>query len=303
MEWTDITIEVSREFAQAATAIATGVSNNGLYIEDYEDLEKQVLEIAHIDLIEQDLLDQPRDIVKIHLYLSPEDSVAACIEALQGRFLSEEIVAKVTTTGVKQEDWENSWKKYFHPIEIGNRLVVVPSWEEYTGERVQLLLDPGMAFGTGTHETTYLCLAMLDKLVKGGESLLDIGTGSGILAVAALLLGADSALGIDIDPMCVKTADENARRNKVEKNFVAVAGDLAQKATGKYTIITANIVADAIIRLGPSVLPLLEEDGIFIASGIIKERAAEVEAALDNCGLQQIEKQQKGGWVALAYKK
>lgn len=301
MDWTDLVIEVAQKEAEMAAAIVTGVSAGGLYIEDYADLEEQVLAIAHIDLIEQELLDRPRDVVKIHIYLNQEESVAETLDLLQSRFLAAGIGYQVSTSGVKQEDWENSWKKYFHPIEIGKRLVVVPSWEKYQGDRVQLLLDPGMAFGTGTHETTFLCLELLDEIMQGGEKILDIGTGSGILAVAGLLLGAETALGIDIDPMSVKTADENARRNQVQDRFTVFVGDLAQKAEGQYQIITANIVADAIIRLAPAIPGLLEQGGTFIASGIILERAEEVAAAIQAVGLHLVEERRKGGWAAMAY--
>lgn len=304
MEWTDICVEVPKKMADIAADIATGISGGGLYIEDYSDLEQQVLEIAHIDLIEQDLIDQPRDIVKIHLYLSPDENPASTVELLQSRLLAVSIEGAVSTSGVQQEDWETAWKQYYHPIEIGKRLAVVPSWENYSGKgRVQLTLDPGMAFGTGTHETTFLCLEILDEKIKGNETVLDIGTGSGILAVSALLLGAKSALGIDIDPMCVRTANENAQRNGVQENFVAKAGDLASEAKGVYAIITANIVADAIKKLAPEVLSLLASDGIFIASGIIAERGEEVVAALAENGLTVTEKLEKNGWVALVASK
>lgn len=300
MEWTDICVEVPKKIADVAADIATGISGGGLYIEDYSDLEQQVQEIAHIDLIEQDLINQPRDIVKIHLYLSPDENPAGIVELLHSRLLAADIEGTISTSGVQQEDWETAWKKYYHPIEIGKRLAVVPSWEEYSSkDRVQLTLDPGMAFGTGTHETTFLCLEILDEKIKGGESVLDIGTGSGILAVSALLLGAKTALGIDIDPMCVRTANENAERNGVQENFIAKAGDLASEAAGTYDIITANIVADAIKKLAPEVLTLLAKEGIFIASGIIAERGEEVIAALSQNGLNVIEKLEKNGWVAL----
>lgn len=301
MEWTDVCIEVTKATADIAADIATAISGGGLYIEDYSDLEQQVEKIAHIDLIEQDLIDKPRDIVKIHLYLSPDENPAEIITLLQGRLLATGIEGAIKTTGVQQEDWETAWKQYYHPIAIGKHLAIVPSWETYPNveNRVILTLDPGMAFGTGTHETTFLCLEILDEKVKGGETVLDIGTGSGILAVSALLLGAKSAIGIDIDPMCVRTASENAQRNGVEDKFLAKIGDLADQTKGAYTIITANIVADAIKKLAPEVPALLAEDGIFIASGIIQERGDEVTAALKQNNLQVVRRYDKNGWVAL----
>ncbi len=317
MDYTEFIITVPRAAAQQASDLATLLCPGGLYIEDYADLEEQAQAIAHVDLIEQELLDKPRGEVRLHLYASREENPVAFSEELQSRLLALGLPHTLESRGVKQEDWENSWKQYYHPIEIGTRLAVAPSWEDYRGgRRTVLRLDPGMAFGTGTHETTALCLAVLDARVKGGEAVLDVGTGSGILAVAALLLGAKSALGVDIDPVAVRTARENAQRNGVAERFTAFAGDLAcvgaggmcpgagepaPAARGKYDIITANIVADAILRLAPSAPPLLAPGGVFVASGIIDERAAEVEAGLAKTGLALVEKHEQRGWVALVY--
>ena len=299
MEWTDVVVLLPAQRADDAVELVSSLSAGGVYVEDYTDLEEQVNAIAHIDLIEQDLLDKPRDEVKIHTYLSPEENVAAFIETLRGALLAAGLPGNVSISGVKQEDWETSWKQYYHPIEIGRRLAVSPSWEAYQSGRVTLRLDPGMAFGTGTHETTFLCLEVLEERVRGGEQVLDIGTGSGILGVAALLLGAGQALGIDIDPMAVRTATENAERNGVQERFSAKAGDLAGCADGPYNMITANIVAAAICRLAPDIPALLASGGIFIASGIIDEREEEVSAALQNAGLHLSEVRRKNGWVAM----
>lgn len=299
MQWTDVVVTVPRACADDAVAAATTLAQGGLYIEDYADLEEQVLAIAHVDLIEADLLAKPRDEVKIHLYLAPQQNAAETVEQLQNLLLQAGVTFALETSGVQQEDWENSWKQYYHPIEIGRRLAVAPSWEAYKSNRVTLRLDPGMAFGTGTHETTFLCLELLDTLVQGGETVLDIGTGSGILAVAALLLGAKSALGVDIDPMAVQTAAENAERNGVQQQFTVKVGNLADYTTGQYDIITANIVANAIIQLAPAAAPLLAPGGKLIASGIIEERLPEVVAALEQSGLCIAEQHLKNGWVAL----
>ncbi len=299
MEWTDIKTTVPAQFAEQAEAVATGISGSGLYIEDYRDLESQVEAIAHVDLIEQELLDKSRDEVAIHLYLSPEENAAEVSELLKDRLARAEIPCRITCGGVRQEDWETSWKAYYHALEIGNRLAVVPSWETYETDRAVITLDPGMAFGTGTHETTALCLETLDSLIRGGERVLDIGTGSGILAIAALKLGAFRAEGVDIDPMCVRTSGENARRNGVENEFTVLIGDLSDKASGKYDVICANIVASAILHLAPSVPPLLAENGTFIASGIIDTRKDEVLEGLARAGLRVRAVREKNGWVAI----
>jgi ribosomal protein L11 methyltransferase len=184
-------------------------------------------------------------------------------------------------------------------MEIGDRLAVVPSWQEYDTPRTKLILDPGLAFGTGGHETTWLCLEALDRLVQGGERMLDIGTGSGILAIAALKLGAAEAEGVDIDPVAVRTAGENAALNGVGDRLRVLVGDLSAQASGTYQLITANIVANAIISLAPAVPALLAEGGKFIASGIIDTRKDEVAAALRAAGLRVEEICEKRGWECM----
>ncbi len=299
MEWTDIRITVPKARAEEAEAIATGISGGGIYIEDYSDLETQVEAIAHVDLIEQDLLDKPRDQVIVHMYLAPDEPPAEVLALLKDRLDSCEMPYTLNTEGVEQQDWETAWKQYYHAMDIGRRLAIVPSWEEYETGRTVLRMDPGMAFGTGTHETTALCLTVLDELVKGGERVLDIGTGSGILAIAALLLGAKTAEGVDIDPMCVRTAGENAELNGVQDRFRVLVGDLSDKASGKYDLITANIVANAILHLAPAVPALLAENGTFIASGIIDTRRDEVADGLRAAGLEVVEIREENGWECI----
>ena len=303
MEWTDIQITVPHPYAETAEAIATMVSNGGIYIEDYSDLEEQAWEIAHVDLIEQELLDQPRDIVKVHMYLAPDENPAEILPLFKERLDAAGIPYELTTAGVEQEDWQNAWKKYYHAMDIGKRLAIVPGWEEYETDRTVITMDPGMAFGTGTHETTSLCLEVLDERVRGGERVLDIGTGSGILAIAALRLGAACAEGVDIDPMCVRTAGENAQRNGVQDRFTVLVGDLSDQASGVYNIITANIVAAAILSLAPHVPALMAPGALFVASGIIDTRKEEVLAGLRGAGLDPFEVREKRGWVCIVCRK
>ena len=302
MEWTDIQITVPARFADTAEAVATMVSNGGIYIEDYRDLEQKAWEIAHVDLIEQELLDKPRDIVKVHMYLAPDENPAEILPLFRERLDNSGIEYTLETSGVEQEDWQNAWKKYYHAMDIGSRLAIVPGWEQYKTDRTVITMDPGMAFGTGTHETTSLCLETLDSLVKGGERVLDIGTGSGILAIAALKLGAAVAEGVDIDPMCVRTAGENARRNGVQDRFTVLVGDLSDKASGQYNIITANIVAAAILSLAPHVPALMAPGARFIASGIIDTRKDEVLTGLRAAGLEPVEVKEKRGWACIICK-
>ena len=303
MEWTDISITVPRRYADTAEAVATMVANGGIYIEDYADLEQQAWEIAHVDLIEQELLDKPRDVVIVHMYLAPDENPAEVLPLFRQRLDDAGVEYTLNTEGVEQEDWQNAWKQYYHAMDIGRRLAIVPGWEEYDTDRTVITMDPGMAFGTGTHETTSLCLETLDELVQGGERMLDIGTGSGILAIAALKLGAKEAEGVDIDPMCVRTAGENARRNDVAERLTVLVGDLSDKASGVYDIITANIVAAAILSLAPAVPALMAPGARFIASGIIDERRDEVLDGLKAAGLRPVQVKEKRGWVCIICEK
>lgn len=303
MEWTDIRITVPQQYAETAEAIATMVSSGGIYIEDYSDLEQQAWEIAHVDLIEQELLDKPRDIVIVHMYLAPDENPAEVLPLFRERLDAAGVPYTLDTAGVEQEDWQNAWKKYYHAMDIGSRLAIVPGWESYDTDRIRITMDPGLAFGTGTHETTALCLELLDSLVQGGERVLDVGTGSGILAIAALKLGAREADGVDIDPMCVRTAGENAERNGVDGRFRVLVGDLSDKAEGVYDIITANIVAAAILSLAPAVPALMAPGAKFICSGIIDERKDEVLAGLQASGLRPVEIKEKRGWVCILCEK
>ena len=303
MEWTDLKITVPRKWADTAEAIATGISGGGIYIEDYADLEEQVQAIAHVDLIEQDLLDKDREHVIVHMYLSPDENPAEVTDLLNSRLTAAEAPYTLELVGVEQEEWETAWKKFYHAMEIGSRLAVVPSWQQYDTDRVKLILDPGLAFGTGGHETTSLCLEALDEQVRGGERVLDIGTGSGILAIAALKLGAASAEGVDIDPVAVRTAGENAALNGVQDKLTVLVGDLSDKASGTYDIITANIVANAILSLAPAVPGLMAEGATFIASGIIDSRKDEVIAGLEKAGLAIVEVKEKRGWECIVCKK
>jgi len=201
---------------------------------------------------------------------------------------------------VAEESWESNWKKYYKPFKIGKKLAVCPTWEKYaakSGEAV-IRLDPGMAFGSGTHESTRLCLELLQENIRGGELVLDLGCGSGILSIAALLLGAKNADLTDIDEAALKVARENAATNGVEDRAGFFLGSLASGINGKYGIVLANIVADVILELIPDLDSLLCENGVFIASGIIDARAAEIEGAVLNSGYIIREKIERNGWVA-----
>ncbi len=263
-------------------------------------LENEVQEIAHIDLIDEDLLQKDRTKGIVHIYISPEDNPLEAVAFLKERYAENHIPYEITLTGCEEQDWLNNWKQYFHPIKVGEKLLIRPTWRDNvnTENRVVIHLEPGLAFGTGTHETTRLCLTALEKYVTDNSSILDVGCGSGILSVAGILLGAKSAVGVDIDEMAVKTARENAVLNSVSDKFIALHGNLTDKVSGKYDIVLANIVADAIIMLSKDIRNFMNENAVYIMSGIIDTRVNEVlEKISDSFNIR--EKFLENGWCCL----
>lgn len=303
MDWTEIIAEVDAKDIERAENIAVMTVPYGIYIEDYSSLEEEVLEIAKIDLIDEELLAKNRETARIHIYISPEDNPAEATAFLEERFRAENINFKILTDKCDVEACLDNWKKYFYPIEIGEKLLIRPVWrDDYDPKgRTVLHLEPGIAFGTGTHETTRLCLEALEKYVSDGATVLDVGCGSGILAVASLLLGAKSAIGIDIDELAVKSSIENAERNGVSDRYTAIHGNLADEVTGTYDIITANIVADAIIMLSGDIEKHMHKDTVYIMSGIIDSRLEDVLSALPKT-LKIIETRTDKGWYCLVAK-
>lgn len=307
--WTEVKIEIPALQVDLAGAIANMVVPYGIYIEDYSNLEAEAMEIAHIDLIDEELLQKDRSKAVIHVYISPEANPAEAISFLEERYQAEKIAHEITCASCAKEDWINNWKKYFKPIPVGEKLLIRPVWEEKFDpmERTVLDLEPGLAFGTGTHETTRLCLELLEKYITPGCDFLDMGCGSGILSVAALLLGAKSAVGVDIDPLAVKTAVENAKTNGVEDRFTGICGNLTEKVTGnpsvpqKYQVVAANIVADIVIQLSKDAPQFLEKDSVYIISGIIDSREQDVLDALAGT-FTVIERKEERGWIAMALK-
>ena len=302
MDWTEIQITIPARQVEEASAIAQMVVPYGIYIEDYSDLRTEAPKIAHIDLIDEDLLAKDVNQAVIHVYISPEENPAEGIAFLTERLGQAGIPFSIGTVSVQEEEWATAWKKYYHPTRLGKRLVVCPSWESYepAGEDVVITLDPGMAFGTGSHDTTRLCLQLLEEYAAPGKTMLDIGSGSGILAISAALLGCDKAVGVEIDEMAVRIAKENSAINHTQDRVDFLCGDLVSRVEGSYDILCANIVADTIIRLLPDAAPFMKKDGVFIASGIIDQREGDVLAALEANGFQLVERRASGGWVALA---
>lgn len=303
VDWTEIKISVDNADAESAEAIAHMTVPYGIYVEDYSNLEQEVREIANIDLIDEELLGRDRSKTIIHIYISPEENPREAVAYLGEMLSAQGILNSIDCSSCKEEDWLNNWKKYFHPIEVGEKLLIRPSWyESYDPKgRTVLNLDPGVAFGTGTHETTRLCLEAMEKYLKESDEVLDVGCGSGILAVGALLLGAKRAVGVDIDEMAVKTARENAELNGVSDKIEIIHGNLTDKVSGKYNLVLANIVADAIMLLSADIREYMADDAVYIMSGIIDTRVDEVLAALEP-SFEVIDKLCENGWYCLAAK-
>ncbi len=305
MIWTELNITVSTKDADEAAAIAQMVVPYGIYIEDYSDLRTEAPKIAHIDLIDEDLLAKATDVAVIHLYLEPTENPNEAVSFLTERLSDAGIRYTIGSGTMREEEWATAWKQYYHPLTIGERLLVCPSWElsEPKDDQVRLILDPGMAFGTGTHETTRLCLEFLERFAGPGKAMLDVGSGSGILSIAAALLGCEPCVGVEIDATAVKVANENSAINGTTGRVTYLNGDLVAKVTGTYDIVCANIVADVILRLLPDLGRYLSKDSVFIASGIIAEREDDVLAGLAAYGYTLMERKEQSGWVALLCRK
>lgn len=304
--WTEIAVTVSTADIETAGNVANMVVPYGIYIEDYSDLENEVMEIAHIDLIEESLLKADRSKGIIHIYVNPHENPMEAVSFIKERLDAQGIEYEVKIADCAMEDWVNNWKQYFHPMPVGEKLLIRPEWEdEYDPQgRKVLNIEPGLAFGTGSHPTTKLCLETLEKYVKSGDSVLDIGCGSGILSIACLLLGAGNAFGVDIDSLAVKTAMQNAEKNGFDSDkFMAVQVNLSDKVKGKYNIVVANIVADIIMEFNKSVGDFLEDSGVYITGGIIDTREGEVLCSFAANGFEVIERFEEKGWLVFALKK
>lgn len=313
MKWLELRVDTSREGIEPVSALLGDYGVDSLIIDDEDDF-RDFLENnrQYWDYVDEALLAEKRGKRRVTFYL-PEDEdgfhrlgqIRIALSAMKKEH-SAYAPLLLSMKNVADEDWENNWKAFYKPMEIGGRLLVVPAWEDAPeSERVKLILNPGLTFGTGGHATTRLCLTALDRLIQGGEAVLDLGCGSGILSLAALRLGAARAFACDVDPTCVTVANENAALNGVGPDVYTVrAGDvtadaeLARVCGGDYDLVVANIVADVILSLAPRVRPLLKPGGRFLCSGIIDERAPEVRRALEDAGWRVIEENSAEGWFS-----
>ncbi len=313
MKWLALHIDTSPAGLEPVSDMLGDLGIEGLVIEDEGDF-RQFLENnqQYWDYVDEELDRSMAGKCRITFYVEDNDTGFASVAAVRIAMAElkkahpEYAPLLLTMDGVEDADWENNWKAFYKPMEIGERLIVIPDWETADPKgRVALRLNPGLTFGTGSHATTRLCLTALEKLVKPGTRVLDLGCGSGILSIAALLLGADRAYACDIDEKAVDVAYENAALNGVDSTRYTVrAGDVTSDSRlradmgGEYDIVVANIVSDVIIAIAPSVRPLMREGGVFITSGIIDDRADEVRGKLEENGFRVLEANHSEGWFS-----
>ena len=302
-DWSQLKVTVKLEHLDTLVAIMSMLNNN-LMIEDFSDID---LKTCYGDLIDESILNADKTVAAVSVFLPAERPYTEAVAFVRDRMSASGFEGKVEIIGVSEEDWANSWKAYYKPLHIGKKMVIVPAWERYEEAPGEIIvrMDPGMAFGTGTHETTRLVIELLETYTQKGARVLDVGCGSGILAICAKKLGAAECKAYDIDPVAVRVARENIK-DSGEDNVTCDVSDLLKQVDltgGKYDLVCANIVADIIIRMAPDVGAYMKDNAVLLASGIITERAEEVVAALVANGLRVTERLDDNGWCALVVQK
>ncbi|MDY3030616.1 MAG: 50S ribosomal protein L11 methyltransferase [Clostridia bacterium] len=317
MDWIKATIYTTSEGIEPVSGRLYQLGINGIEIDDENDF-KDFLENnkQYWDYVDEELIKSKEGETKVSAYVSDNPAGYEMLAAVKSTLAELKELdtdnefgrLDLETSALNEEDWANNWKKYFHPMEIGEKILIKPEWEELSEEtdRVVFNINPGMTFGTGSHYTTQLCIESLEQYITEGSEMLDLGCGSGILSVISLMLGAKKAVAVDIDPNAVDIAYANAERNGVDKSKYSVyAGniltdeELQHQIGGKYDVVAANIVADVIIGLTPKAREYMKEDGVFITSGIIEDRTDDVKAALEENGFEIVEIKQRKDWVSI----
>ena len=299
-EWTKVTARGARAELDDICAVM-GMLDNGLMIEDYSDFP---LDGMYGTLVDEAILNADRESVAVSVFIAAERSLGDALAFLRERFCACGIKAEIACQGLAEQDWAESWKKYYHPVPIG-RVTIVPSWQQYEARQGETVvrMDPGMAFGSGTHETTRLAILLLQQTLTGGERVLDIGCGSGILSITASKLGAGHCAAYDIDPVAVRVAQENALADGA-RNVVCGVSDLlasVQTPPGGFDLAVANIVADVLRRLAPDIGAQLRPGGQYIVSGIIAPRIDEVTQAMSRCGFELEQVISENDWYAARF--
>ena len=303
--WTQVKVTVPLRELDDLVAVMSMINNN-LMIEDYSDIDTN-LKTCYGDLIDEKILNANKDIASVSVFIPSDRSYMDDLAYIRQRCAELELHAEIELVGVNEEDWANSWKAYYKPIKIGEKIVICPAWERYTPAEGEIVIrmDPGMAFGTGTHETTRLVIRLLEKYTKAGQLMLDVGTGTGILAICASRLGADLCRAYDIDPTAVRVARENIKDSGLA-NVTCDQSDLLKQVSledGRYDLVCANIVADIIIRMTPDVGRYMKEDAVLLASGIIAERCDDVVECFEKNGFKVVKKLTDNDWCGLAVMK
>ena len=309
--WIEITVRTTTEAVEAITNILYENGAEGAMIEDPKDFDFQKKHEYDWDYVEEEVFKKgDDDCVKIKTYISEETNIPEFMENVRQRIALladcgiDAGEGTVSADTVNEADWANNWKKYYKPTKVGKKIVIKPSWEEYEKQEGDIVieLDPGMAFGTGTHETTSMCICQLENYVKSESKVFDIGCGSGILAIAAAKLGAEDVTAVDLDEVAVEVAKENVKESGVENKVKVLHGNLTDVIHDKADVIVANIIADIIKILAKDIKTFMKEDAIFISSGIILAKVEEVVESLEENGLEIIEVIRKGEWAAVVSK-
>lgn len=304
--WIEVKIVTTSEAVEPISGIYYGLDVKGVAIEDPNDILTREQGPLSWDFADINILEYGGKAAVVKGYFSEEDDIDGLVKYIEEKISDLKDMGinvgegKVFAQKVREEDWANNWKQYYKPTKIGDRIVIKPIWEEYKASEDEIIveLDPGMAFGTGTHETTRMCVLALEKYVKPESTVFDIGTGSGILAITAAKINAKSVIGVDLDPVAVDSAKENVSYNQLN-NINIVEGNLMDVVKGKADIIVANIIAEVIMILVEDVKKFLLPGGYFISSGIIRERKDAVVEKLSNAGFIIKESMEDGEWVCI----
>ena len=306
MDYAELIVHTTTAGSDAVSDVLMEAGASGTMIEDKADIPDPSKPHGVWEIIDSKLLENMPEDVLVHAWFEENPALPSLIENITGRLsLLHETVAdagslRVETRSVNDKSWADVWKKYFKPFYAGQHLVVKPTWEPFDpapGDKV-IEIDPGMAFGSGTHETTGMCLSILEENIRGGEEIIDVGTGSGILAIGAALLGAGHVLAIDIDPDAVKVAAENVANNRVQDVVTVQQGNLLEKVDAVCDICVANIISDVIISFAAPLMRHIRPGGLFICSGIVSLRGDEVAKALLDAGYEILQKYTRGEWTA-----
>ncbi|WP_099346133.1 50S ribosomal protein L11 methyltransferase [Clostridium tertium] len=307
--WREVRVITKSEALEPVSGIFYGLDCKGVAIEDPNDILEREQGPLTWDFADINVLEHKGKVAVVKAYFSEEDNIDEILKYINEKMNElKELgidtgVAKVESEKMFEEDWANNWKKYYKPTKVGEKIVVKPIWEEYDaqGEELVVELDPGMAFGTGTHETTRMCIQSLEKYVKEDSTVFDVGCGSGILAIAAAKLGSKMAVGVDLDPVAVESAKENVGYNNLE-NIQILYGNLVEVIDRKADIVVANIIAEVICILTEDVKRVLKDNGYFITSGIIHDRVDMVTKKLEETGFEVIEINKDGEWNCIVAK-